>query len=94
MTGTGRKTTPGGRHRKPAFDAPAPAETKPSATPAPAAEKDGLSYRITSWKGLPNYECRFCPFATLDPSAPKTAAREGCIRTGCTRRPRPPRGGR
>jgi len=26
----------------------------------------GVAYTVTSWKGLPNYECRFCAMALLD----------------------------
>lgn len=25
-----------------------------------------LPYRVTSWNGLPNYECRQCPYAIVD----------------------------
>lgn len=24
------------------------------------------AFRISSWAGMPNYECKICPFATLD----------------------------
>jgi len=26
----------------------------------------GVAYSISTWKGLPNHECRFCAMATLD----------------------------
>lgn len=27
---------------------------------------EGKLYEISSWKGLPNYECKFCAYATVD----------------------------
>jgi hypothetical protein len=47
-----------------------PKASEASSSPAPAAPKadllEGNIYTTGTWKGLPNYECLFCPFATVD----------------------------
>ncbi len=37
--------------------------TTPSADPVHVEE---APWTIGQWKGLPNYECKLCPFSTLD----------------------------
>jgi hypothetical protein len=51
--------------------APAPkpeAETAPAPVDAPEPPDSGVAppYTVSSWKGLPNYECSRCAFATVD----------------------------
>lgn len=38
-------------------------KTKPQ---PPADPYEGKLYATSTWKGLPNYECLFCAFATVD----------------------------
>lgn len=48
-------------------------------TPAESAEP----YTVGTWAGRPNYECRFCRYATLDLEAIHRHV------AGCRRRPTP-----
>jgi len=48
---------------------PAPAKEEPRgdlAAPAPSDPLEGRMYTTGSWKGLPNYECLWCAFSTVD----------------------------
>ena len=49
-------------------EAPASVETAADAPPEPSQAVPPPSdlWEISSWKGLPNYECRFCAYATID----------------------------
>ena len=40
-------------------------ETTRRPTP-PADPCEGVLYTTSTWKGLPNYECRFCAFSTVN----------------------------
>lgn len=41
--------------------------TKAKAKPQPPVDQfEGVLYTTGDWKGLPNYECMFCAFATVD----------------------------
>ncbi len=46
----------------------AKAKRKPSKKPRPPVgdEFESVLYTTSKWKGLPNYECMFCGFATVD----------------------------
>lgn len=43
--------------------------TKKRKAQAPADQFEGKLYTTSKWKGLPNYECLFCAYATVDHQA-------------------------
>jgi len=44
----------------------------------------GVAYTVSSWKGLPNYECRFCAMATIS----RDDAIEHFTKEHCTSNPK------
>ena len=51
-----------------ATDAPA-SETPVVSEARPVDPYEGKLYSISTWKGLPNYECLFCAYATVNHEA-------------------------